>query len=214
MHSYALAADADVFSTSPTITAKTTTHSSPVKNGGISQPLAKCLAAVQDMYNLSLSSSVSTSPTRNPFTPNPTSNPTLPTLLVLLIRLQLLVRHGIWTHIPAALSAAESAFEEYEPASAYSDTTATTPAPSAAGVPLVGVTPSTSSFPPIPPVMRVQLLILAVLVHTYAGDAEAAVVRLRVLHALVDGGALKSRGGESGVLEVNVFTSLIFSLLN
>ncbi|KAG6816702.1 hypothetical protein H0H87_003677 [Tephrocybe sp. NHM501043] len=105
--------------------------------------------------------------------------PNLVELLCLVIKLQLLIRYGVWTAVPGALGEAEKAFNEYD-------------AP-----------PSDPAFPspPVPPTLRTHLLILSVLFHTYAGDAQVATDRLRVLHALLDTGVLELKANKAGVEE-------------
>lgn len=79
------------------------------------------------------------------------------------IRLHLLLIHGAWTQVPAALAAYD-----------------TVPTPNQ-------------------PSLHAHFLALAVLAHTYAGDADAATCRLTALHALIDAGGADL---ESAVLEV------------
>ncbi|RDB22401.1 hypothetical protein Hypma_010501 [Hypsizygus marmoreus] len=128
------------------------------------QSLTKCLGGVQDLHSCSVSASSS-----------------LVSLLALLIRLQLLVRHGLFEQVADALAAAEKGFEDYATAPNAPDSIAT----------------SKSS---IPSPMQIHLLIVGVLYHTYAGDAGAAAERLRTLHALLDSGALNPGG--DGIMEI------------
>ncbi|GLB43801.1 hypothetical protein LshimejAT787_1403130 [Lyophyllum shimeji] len=115
----------------------------------------KCLSALEDMRT---AAAAALGPTN------------AVVLLALVVRLQLLVRHGMWADVPGALDDAEQAFE-FE------------------------------GGPETPPVLRVQMLMLGVVFHTYAGDAEKAGERLRVLHALLDTGVL-GHAKEDGVIEI------------
>ncbi|KAG6840040.1 hypothetical protein C0991_009413 [Blastosporella zonata] len=125
-------------------------------------------------------------------------------------KLQLLVRHGVWKAVPEALEQAEKLFGTYDSLSTTSD-----PAPA---FPPASSTQSSSpkakencGHPPVPATLRTHLLVLSVLFHTYAGDAQTATERLSVLHALLDTGVLEVKsnneeealeGWDQGVVEI------------
>ncbi|KAF5376521.1 hypothetical protein D9615_008678 [Tricholomella constricta] len=94
--------------------------------------LQKCLAALQDMHF-----AAAALPT----------HPNLVLLLVHVIRLQLLVRHGVWVIVVSALADTEAAFEAYEGRSII--------------VHLNSILPA----------LRVHVLMLGVLFHTHAGPS-------------------------------------------
>ncbi|KAG6829043.1 hypothetical protein H0H92_005874 [Tricholoma furcatifolium] len=150
----------------------------------------KCLAAVQAMQIAA--SALDSNASEN--------EPNLVVLFTLVLKLQLLIRHGVWNSVSDALTEAEKAFDAYDarihpvhkdPSSqglSINETEANDPGPTVCSVGSGG-----QSLSPVPGTLRTHLLILGVLFHTYAGDAQAATERLRTLHALLDTGILESK---------------------
>ena len=132
-----------------------------------SPALTKCLGAIQDLHRLAEGHS-------------------LLSLLALVLRLQLLIRQGVWTKVPEALAAAEEAFASYN--SSYPSL------PSPPSTP--GIQQSTN--PPIPPSLHIHFLLLSALAHTHLGDAATAWEKAQALHAFVDGGALTEHHSTHG----------------
>ncbi|KAG5642228.1 hypothetical protein DXG03_003373 [Asterophora parasitica] len=145
------------------------------KGGGA---LKKCFAALEDMRAAAPA----------------TGTPNLIVLLTLIIRLQLLVRHGQWDDVSRALAEAELHDNIFPESSSES----TQPASSS---PTQGASCSTPSSCPSHTRLRIHLLILGVLFHTYAGDAREAARRLAVLHAVLDSGCLECSGVEERAIE-------------
>ncbi|KAG5635603.1 hypothetical protein H0H81_010657 [Sphagnurus paluster] len=147
-------------------------------------------------------------------------------ILPLILRVQLLVRHARWARVPDALAEAEEAVRVFDAfhagegsgsgdvgqaasisasttptmitatASSSSLSSSSTSAATTAPAPAAGGSPPPS--PLLPPALRVHLLVLGVLVHTYAGDAANAGERLKVLHAFLDEGVLEFRDQAGG----------------
>ncbi|KAF8079396.1 hypothetical protein FPV67DRAFT_1664028 [Lyophyllum atratum] len=176
------------------------------REGTAGGALLKCLGALDDMHKAGRALLG---------TDEEAEGTNLLILLVLVVRLQLLVRHGLWAKVPEELTAAELAFKMYEgvedrPSGAdKSGERPGSPTPTSQSQPPVtrGLIPDQH---PIPAPLRVHLLMLAVLFHTYAGDAGAASERLQALHALLDTGVLGLGGkgaeegqGQDGVIEIH-----------
>ncbi|KAF8059472.1 hypothetical protein FPV67DRAFT_1633690 [Lyophyllum atratum] len=175
------------------------------REGTAGGALLKCLGALDDMHKAGRALIG---------TDEEAEGTNLVILLVLVVQLQLLVRHGLWAKVSEALIAAELAFKVYE--GVEDPTRGADKSGERPGSP----TPTSQSQPPftrgllpdqhpIPAPLRVHLLMLAVLFHTYAGDAGAASERLQALHALLDTGVLGLGGkgaeegqGQDGVIEI------------
>ncbi|KAG5719286.1 hypothetical protein E4T56_gene13334 [Termitomyces sp. T112] len=145
---------------------------------GVGAAMGKCLVAIQAMRNAAEGL-------------EPVGQPNIVVLLSTVIKLQLLVRHGVWASVGDALVEAETAFE------AFDSTVRSTSSPSA-NVQQLAPTSNEIVVPiinPVPGTLRTHLLMLSVLFHTYAGDAQAASTRLKSLHELLDTGILESPSG-------------------
>ncbi|KAG6872964.1 hypothetical protein C0995_004718 [Termitomyces sp. Mi166 len=169
IHCLACAAEEES-ATSPSISTSTGTSTST--------GLGKCLVAIQAMRTAAESI-------------EPVGRPNVVVLLSTVIKLQLLVRHGVWALVGDALVDAEKAFEAFETSvqahsSPHTDARESVPDESA-------VRASSSQLDPIPGTLRTHFLMLSVLFHTYAGDAQAATTRLRSLHELLDTGILEPK---------------------
>lgn len=62
---------------------------------------------------------------------------------------------------------------------------------------------TSSSSSPIPPLLRIHLLILSSLTYTYFGNDSAAGERLKLLHEVVDAGGLGDKNA-TGIIEVRL----------
>ncbi|KAG6818481.1 hypothetical protein H0H93_004665, partial [Arthromyces matolae] len=128
-------------------------------------------------------------------------------LLTAVIKLQLLVRHGMWSKVGEALEDAEALIEPYlftPPTPAATTPDPSTPKPKKTSSPGNIASPTLStdddqqhSTIEVPPTLRTHLLTLSVLYHTYAGDGVQAGERLKTLHGLLDTGALEHRSSTS-----------------
>jgi hypothetical protein len=127
----------------------------------------------------------------------------LVTLLSQLLRLQLLVRHGIWSQASDALKEAEELFHSYDQERGV--TIPTGPQTSESRLAISEGVPPTSSATvnsTIPPLLRVHLLILSIHVNTYFGDSNVTTERLRLLHTLIDEGVLSYPENVLGICQV------------
>jgi hypothetical protein len=142
-------------------------------------------------------------------------------LLALLVRVLVLVRHGVWAQAGEALAQAETAFAETCPPSSDPVVSGSASPGSGKGSPVPGAnntasvsrsnsdnavtTDTNTKAERAHLVFLVHLLIAGVVYHTYAGDAAGATERLRRLHGLFDAGVLSLKGwgkNGGGVLEV------------
>lgn len=157
----------------------------PSTSTGTSTAVGKCLVAIQEMRKVADAL-------------EPDGQPNVIVLLCTVIKLQLLVRHGVWSSVSDALVDAEKTFEAFD-----------------ASLHTVQSPPNTTlSRGSVPGTLRTHLLMLGVLFHTYAGDAQAASTRLRSLHDLLDTGILEPKsiasnapldfleGWNEGIIEV------------
>jgi hypothetical protein len=149
-------------------------------------------------------------------------------LLALLVRVLVLVRHGVWAQAGEALAQAETAFTETCPldsdpiASGSASPGSGTGSPAAVPNPnntgsvsrsnsdIMVTTNSDTKTKRAHLVFLVHLLIAGVVYYTYTGDAAGASERLRRLHALLDAGVLSSKGGGKsggGIIEVCLLSS-------
>lgn len=118
-------------------------------------------------------------------------------LLACVIRLRTLVGFGMWDHVETAVQDAETVlglgalFIEAGGSSHTSDLKA--------------------KKATVETALTLHVLIMAVTFYTYAGDASGANMRLKVLHALLDAGALTSLG-QNGIIEVRNPHLALFSL--
>ncbi|KAG6875937.1 hypothetical protein C0993_006661 [Termitomyces sp. T159_Od127] len=171
---------------------------SPSSSTGTGGGVGKCLVAIQAMRNAADAL-------------EPAGWPNVVVLLSTVIKLQLLVRHGMWSTVGDALADAEKAFE------AFDASLRTVPSPPLELSPTTTNSPTsnpTATLDPVPGTLRTHLLMLGVLYHTYAGDAQTASTRLRSLHELLDTGILEPRsptgdarlgfleGWNEGVIEI------------
>jgi hypothetical protein len=146
-------------------------------------------------------------------------------LLALLVRVLVLVRHGVWAQVGNALIEAERAFAQICPpdldpvaagnVSPRSGSGSPTPAiASAAGASMLsrsntsnGTTTDTDAKTRWAHlILLVHLLIASVVYHTYAGDSSTSSASLKRLHVLLDAGVLNSKSGgrNDGLLEVRL----------
>ena len=150
-------------------------------------------------------------------------------LLALLVRVLVLIRHGMWAQVGDVPVEAEAAFGEACPPSM--DLVSTGDASPGSGSPTPGLPPAIMSSAPINTtsstlgrhnneastdidtktkrahlVLLIHLLVAGVVYHTYVGDTICASERLQRLHALLDAGVLSSKGARrgDGVLEVRL----------
>ena len=183
--------------------------------------MPKTLGVIQDMHNLAT-----------------TRGDASMVLLALLVRVLVLIRHGIWAQVGNALAEADAAFAESFPP--YLDPAATcnlspvscSPAPatpaaaatSGINVTITGSLSRSNSNNSINGsntdtdtrtkraclILLIHLLMAGVVYHTYAGDVTSASERLKRLHALIDAGALNSEGGgrSDGILEACTFSCI------
>ncbi|KAG6886571.1 hypothetical protein C0992_003344, partial [Termitomyces sp. T32_za158] len=177
----------------------------PSSSTATGRGVGKCLVAIQEMRNAAEAL-------------EPTGQPNAVVLLSTLIKLQLLVRHGVWSSVGDALADAEKTFEAFD-ASLH---TVRVPSQKSVLSPAATNPPPpnpTSTSDPVSGTLRTHLLMLSVLFHTYAGDAQTAATRLRSLHELLDTGVLEPRslpgdaqldfleGWNEGIIEIPISTS-------
>ncbi|KAG6836022.1 hypothetical protein H0H93_012204 [Arthromyces matolae] len=185
---------------------------------GGSGALEKCLVAIQamrvaaeqlDKVNVETNTNTNSRTTKSTeeHKHKPRHRHNLIVLLTAVIKLQLLVRHGMWSKVGEALEDAEALIEPYlfsPPTPAATSSDPSTPKPKKPSSPGNIASPTLPtdddqqhSTIEVPPTLRTHLLTLSVLYHTYAGDGVQAGERLKTLHGLLDTGALEHRSSTS-----------------